>query len=126
MYDPPNIMISQYIVINLMPGVPTAAITANYNATVSLVDDDPVPVVSVDQTTVTAQDNCLTWTFRISSPANRFDQVFFFAPTDPGTSELTNGDFPPEYLQDYLQVFAFLEDPAKPISSCKQFAEMMF
>jgi hypothetical protein len=71
----------------------------NYSGSYTIVDDEEVPIVSVNSSIVTAREGrSLRWTFKLSTPTE--GKIFYYVPVGPKEGkELTTGDVAPSWLQ---------------------------
>ena len=77
------------------------AVTADYDGTILVEEDDPPPVLSVDASRVTATEGAtLTWTFRLSEPMafDAFWSIEFQSPAGR-FPELDSDDVPRSWLK---------------------------
>jgi hypothetical protein len=91
------------------------AVTGKYDGSVTVLEDDPAPILTVDADKVTsAEGSSLEWTFRLSEPmANDvFWSVQVVAP-EGRFPELDTDDVPPSFLEQYGII---PPDPAVPLS----------
>jgi hypothetical protein len=90
-------------------------VTADFDGTVLVEEDDPPPSLTVDARRVTAAEGTsMTWTFRLSDPLA--DSAFWsieFRPPASGLPELDTDDLPASYLEG---LGFFPPDPAIPLS----------
>ncbi|HEX5788778.1 MAG TPA: hypothetical protein VFY03_11395 [Woeseiaceae bacterium] len=77
------------------------AVTADFDATLFVEEDDPAPVLTVDAAEVTAAEGAaLTWTFRLSEPLVHGGYWFLqFLPADARFPELDSDDVPADFLE---------------------------
>jgi hypothetical protein len=77
------------------------AVTADFDGTILVEEDDPPPSLTVDSQRVTAAEGTsMTWTFRLSQPMA--DSAFWsieFRPPAIGLPELDTDDLPASYLE---------------------------
>ena len=91
------------------------AVTGKYDGSVTILEDDPAPTLSVDANKVTATEgSSLEWTFRLSEPManDAFWSIQVVGPQG-GLSELDSNDVPPSFLEQYGIT---PPDPAVPLS----------
>ena len=79
------------------------AVTGDYDGTVLVEEDEPVPVLTVDAARVTAAEgSSLTWTFRLSEPmANGGFWSIEFMPGAGRFPELDTNDVPASFLEQF-------------------------
>ena len=101
------------------------AVTADFDGTLLVEEDDPPPVLSVDANRVTAAEgSSLTWTFRLSAPlANGAFWTIQFLPAAGRFPELDSDDVPASFLENFG-----IEppDPAVPLSELGLFLDLEF
>jgi hypothetical protein len=79
------------------------AVTGDFDGTVLVEEDEPVPVLTVDAAQVTAAEGAsLTWTFRLSEPmANGGFWSIEFMPAAGRFPELDTNDVPASFLEQF-------------------------
>ncbi len=101
------------------------AVTADFDGTLLVEEDDPPPVLTVDANRVTAAEgSALTWTFRLSAPlANGAFWTIQFLPAAGRFPELDSDDVPASFLENFG-----IEppDPAVPLSELGLFLDLEF
>lgn len=77
-------------------------VTGNYIGRLTIVEDDPIPTLSVKSKMVTAKEGkSLIWELRLSAPANGYFVDFFFVPPSKG-KEISTNDIPTSWLQQFV------------------------
>jgi hypothetical protein len=101
------------------------AVTADYDATVLVEEDDPAPILAVDADRVTAAEGSeLEWIFHLSAPmASSAFWSIQMLPPNGRFIELTSDDVPPSFLESYGIV---PPDPAVPLSDLGIFFGLEF
>ena len=101
------------------------AVTADFDGTLLVEEDDPPPVLTVDANRVTAAEgSALTWTFRLSEPlANGAFWSIQFLPAAGRFPELDSDDVPASFLENFGIV---PPDPAVPLSELGLFLDIEF
>jgi hypothetical protein len=94
----------------LAVGAIRGVVTGNYLGSITVVDDDPVPTLSVVAQSVTAvEGKSLTWRFRLSAPTTG-TSVWFCIESPTKGNELSSSDVPASWLQQ-----SYVSPPFQPV-----------
>ena len=95
-YTPEYYLLSGSVTIGAMSG----ALTGNFRGSLTVVEDDPPPVLSVRAKLVTAREGqSLAWTFQLSAPTSGYIVGCYAVPPGRGRTELTSADVPSMWLR---------------------------
>jgi hypothetical protein len=108
----------EFLIIGAIKGV----VTGNYMGGFAVVEDDPVPILSVVASEVTAKEGqSLRWQLRLSAPTAGTSVSFFVIPPNV-TAELSSSDVPTSWLQQ----FASPRSTPMPLSSLGIYVSVNF
>jgi hypothetical protein len=89
-------------------------VTGNYIGSLTILEDDPIPTLSVKTKMVTAKEGkSLIWELRLSAPANGYFVDFIIIPPSKG-KEISTNDIPTSWLQQFVDG---MPPSATPLSS---------
>ena len=95
---------TDFLVVSALKGV----VTGNYIGGIEVVEDDPIPTLSVVSKNVTAKEGqSLEWQFRLSTPTTGIEFSCYFI--SPVGTELSTRDVPSSFLQA-----SFITPPTTP------------
>lgn len=81
------------------------AVTGHYVGSLTIRDDDPSPVATVNPSATATEGSPLKWTVSLDRPSDRYlDFEFQLVPPAPGLQELATDDLPRRWLKHCSQV----------------------